>query len=150
MKHRKDSLALLSHLIVWLSFLLIALGDFTRTNSPQFGPWTDSIHSQYDDLPGAGLFLLVFSPFSLAVYLISTALTSGCIQLMLELARSSKTVVKIVSMIVAIFLIFLSMSNLIEALNNLSWQFYIFAMGQLVFSAGVACGVAAHAYTVSD
>lgn len=140
----------LSRRSIWLSLPLLSLGDFLRTRSPQFNEWIGGIHSQYHDLPGAGLFLLVFSPITIVIYLIAITITAGCMQLIWALAKTPNAVAKFTSVPISSFFFLITISTFNSVWDSLSWRFYILALGELVFAIGVIFGLAVYVYTLAE
>lgn len=144
MRNAFRSLSSVSFVVVWLSFPLLVLGDYLRTNSWQFQDWLRSIHSQYQDLPGAGLFLLFFSPSSILFHLLLVCFAAGYICVMLDLAKSSNLVTKLVSILLCGLWIRILELLVNSAQKNLSWHFSVYATGELFLAAGGVLSLVAY------
>lgn len=148
MSRSRDRFVVVSHLFIWISFPVRVLGDLLRAQSSQNGRWSASIQSSYDDLPGAGLFLLDFNGLTVAIGLLTTVVIVYLLQLLLTLAKSKNVAFRLVSVVLCFLLLPLIIVTINSVESNLSWQFYTLAIGQLAFLAGLYCSLAGYVYTL--
>ncbi len=125
-------------LLIWSSFFLSTWGTYLRNESVQFPQWLESIHGQYNDLPGAGLWLVYCWECNAFISLIGAVVMTAILLITKETENVARIVVKLVT------IVFLSMSLLVlvSALKSLFWGFFVLAMGEMLLVIGLLCGMA--------
>ena len=125
-------------LLIWSSFFLSTWGTYLRNESVQFPQWLESIHGQYNDLPGAGLWLVYCWECNAVISLMGTVFISAILLITKETENVARIVVKLVT------IVFLSMSLLVlvSALKSLFWGFLVLGMGEMLLVIGLLCGMA--------
>ena len=130
-----------SILATWISLPFSTWGAHLRTQSPQFNEWVGVIHSQFDDLPGAGLWFLYFWPAMGFIYLFYTLLITAGMVVMWAAAKRESLPVKIISLAISIVFLLLALQTFTSVLESLFWGFYILAAGELLLVIGLVCSV---------
>ncbi|MDJ0713795.1 MAG: hypothetical protein QNJ54_06205 [Prochloraceae cyanobacterium] len=132
----KFSLSKVALILIWGGFFLSSWGSYLRIESSKFHKWLESVHSQYDDLPGAGLWLAYCWQCTGFIYLISTIFITFILFLREE---TSDTIT--INFFTIMFL-FISFLILISALQSLFYVFFAIAIGQILLTIGILCGIA--------
>ena len=138
-----NSIAKLSLLVSWFSVPLSTLGSYLQIQTPRFYDRLTYIQSQYDDLPGAGLWLLYCWPCLGFMYLIITLfITIGMIT-MWAIARRKSLLTQIISLTIGLGLWLVLLKTLVSVWQEISWGFYVLASGQLLLAIGLIGSLAA-------
>lgn len=135
--------AKLSLLITWTSLPLGTWGFHLRTQAPWFGEWTSHIQSQFDDLPGAGLWILYCWPCAGFIRLSSTSLIIVGIFVMWKAAKSRRQLCRRTSLAIAFGFGLVLLRIIFFAMKSVSWGFYVLAFGDLLLAVGLLFSFAA-------
>ncbi|WP_446880127.1 hypothetical protein [Phormidesmis sp. 146-33] len=143
MRHNRFLTRTASILMLGAGFLLITLGKYLRYQSPLFNQWTGSIQSQFDDVPGAGLFLLVPSYLTITIDLILTGIAISGMFLMWSMARRRNPLLRIVLLLTGSLLASSALAAFNSAWDSFRWSFYTLAVGQILWGSGLVCNIIA-------
>jgi hypothetical protein len=130
-----------STLMLWTGFLLITLGKYLRYRHPLFGERTGDIQSQFDDLPGAALFLLYPSYLTVAIDFVLTGIATLGMFLIWSMARRVNSLLKIASLAIGSLLALSALVAFGSALDSLIWLFFPLVIGEILWGFGLVCSI---------
>jgi len=130
-----------SNLMLWIGFLLIILGKYLRYKHPLFQEWIADIQSGFDDVLGAGLFLLHPNPITIALDFVFTGIAMLGMLLMWSMAKRRNLLLKIVSLAIGSLLALSALAAFRSAWVSLLWLFFPLVIGEILWGFGLVCSV---------
>lgn len=129
-----------SILAVWISFLLSTLGAYLRVQSPLFRQWIGDIHRRFDDIPGAGLAFVSSWECHSVEYLFKALLITVGMVWMWGSAKRQSRLAQIFSLGIALILLLAGLDTFASIWwTDLSYGFYVLAVGKLLLIIGLLC-----------
>lgn len=130
-----------STLMLWIGFLLIILGKYLRYKHPLFQKWIADIQSGFDDVPGAGLFLLHPTPITIVLDFVLTVIAMLGMLLMWSMVKGRNLLLKIASLSIGSFLALSALAAFRSALVSLLWLFFPLVIGEILWGFGLVCSI---------